>query len=77
MTDQCYKLMATGAGTSTQVTGAHFSVSSNHHMLGLWERDKGPKMEGEVNPPLYIGLGQPWDQGDREKKWVKHSEERK
>ena len=24
--------------------------------MGLWEYDKGPEMEGEVNPALHIGL---------------------
>lgn len=57
MINQCYKLVATGAGTSTQVAGAHFNVSSNHHLLGLWEHGKVPKMEGERNPGLHIGFG--------------------
>ena len=57
MTDQCYKLVVTAAGTSAQVAGAHFNVSSNHHLLGLWEHGKVPKMEGERNSGLHIGFG--------------------
>ena len=48
MTDQCYKSV---------VTGAHFNVSSTHHLPGLWEHGKVPKMEGKRNPGLHIGFG--------------------
>lgn len=53
MTDQGYKLVAGGPCTSTHITGVHLSVPSNYPRLGLWEHDKRPEVEGEVNPALH------------------------